>query len=194
MLPHLLNRKDKRTTVLVDTGTRGIYCRPDTPIRNTNKSAQQIRARTVSGDLYVSSVAYEPDIPNASDYVSLEGHLMPEFANNLVDIGRFCDEGCNITYTTNDVTIFDLNGKPIVRGWRENPIFKLRRMSCVLEDNEFVAKPGGTLVFLVAFNAYEFPWMEALVRFLHTAADYPVGDMWLKADKKGLFDYWPRLT
>ena len=50
------------------------------------------------------------------------------------------------------------------------------------------------MVSLQAYSAYDLPSVEALVRFFHAAAGYPVKATWLKAIKAGFYDTWPGLT
>ena len=47
---------------------------------------------------------------------------------------------------------------------------------------------------LAAFSAYNLPSVDALVRYFHAAAGFPVCDTWLKATKAGNFKSWPGLT
>ena len=47
---------------------------------------------------------------------------------------------------------------------------------------------------LAAFSAYDLPSVEALVRYFHAAAGFPVKDTWLAAIKQGNYDTWPGLT
>jgi hypothetical protein len=47
---------------------------------------------------------------------------------------------------------------------------------------------------LAAFSAYDLPSVEALVRYFHAAAGYPVKDTWLKAIKAGNYQSQPGLT
>ena len=44
------------------------------------------------------------------------------------------------------------------------------------------------------FSAYDLPSVEALVRFFHAAAGYPVKATWLEAIKEGYYSSWPGLT
>ena len=53
---------------------------------------------------------------------------------------------------------------------------------------------GGDVVSLQAYSAYDLPSVEALVRFFHAAAGYPVKATWLKAIKAGYYNTWPGLT
>ena len=54
--------------------------------------------------------------------------------------------------------------------------------------------PNAQQSTLKAFSAYDMPSVEALIRYFHAAAGFPVRDTWLKAIKSGNFDSWPGLT
>ena len=47
---------------------------------------------------------------------------------------------------------------------------------------------------LKAYSAYDLSSVEALVRYFHMAAGFPVRTMWLKSIKVGNYRTWPRLT
>ena len=47
---------------------------------------------------------------------------------------------------------------------------------------------------LDAFSAYDLPSVEALVKYFHAAAGYPVRSEWLAAIKAGNYASWPGLT
>ena len=69
-------------------------------------------------------------------------------------------------YTKKDVTIFDPDGVPLLRGWRD-PNNKLWRIA-IVSDEEQQSPPnnhGGDVVSLQEYSAYDLPSVEALVRF-----------------------------
>ena len=47
---------------------------------------------------------------------------------------------------------------------------------------------------LKAYSAYDLPSVEALIRYFHAAAGYPVRSTWLKAIGAGSYSTWPGLT
>ena len=51
-----------------------------------------------------------------------------------------------------------------------------------------------TKASLAALSAYDLPSVDALVRYFHAAAGFPVRDMWLKAIKAGNYKSWSGLT
>ena len=52
-------------------------------------------------------------------------------------------------------------------------------MALVPGDKHVMEDHGGKTVPLSAFSAYDLPSVEALVRFLHATAGYPVKNTWL---------------
>ena len=46
----------------------------------------------------------------------------------------------------------------------------------------------------VAHSAYSLPIVEALVRYMHVVAGFPVKSTWLRENKKENFATWPGLT
>ena len=47
---------------------------------------------------------------------------------------------------------------------------------------------------LEAYIAYDLPTVEALIRYFHAAAGYPVRSTWLTAISAGNYSSWPWLT
>ena len=45
---------------------------------------------------------------------------MPTFANNLLSMGVFCDAGCTVVFTKEEVTVTNVAGIKIMQGWRES--------------------------------------------------------------------------
>ena len=45
-----------------------------------------------------------------------------------------------------------------------------------------------------ANNVYDLPIVEALVRYMHAAAGFPVSSTWLRAIENVNFNSWPGLT
>ena len=184
-------------TDIVDAGASGLYFTPEAPVMNINEWAPKITVGSVSGQPFVSKSACEMARPELKGRLALDGHVMPGFKHNLAGISKWCDEDCTVKYTKTDVTIYNPQGVPIVRGWRESPPSKLWRMALVphkdQQDQQMQDHKGET-VPLSAFSVYDLPSVEALVRFFHAAAGYPVKTTWLSAIKKGYFKTWPGLT
>ena len=45
-----------------------------------------------------------------------------------------------------------------------------------------------------AYNAYDHPSVESLIRYFHAATGYPVRSTWLKSIIAGNYSSWPGLT
>ena len=70
-------------------------------------------------------------------------------------------------------------------------------MSLLPEDTstpDITAPTNAQQSTLKALSAYGLPIVEALIRYFHAAAGFPVRDTWLKAIKSGNFDSCPGLT
>jgi hypothetical protein len=44
---------------------------------------------------------------------------MPSFSHTLIRLGPFADQGCKIVFDKTSVTVFHLDGHPILKGWRD---------------------------------------------------------------------------
>ena len=89
--------------------------------------------------------------------LALDGHIMPGFKYNLAGVSKWCDEDCTVKYTKFDVIIYNPQGVPIVRGWRETPPSKLGRMALVPPGKQVMEDHEGETVPLSAFSAYDLP-------------------------------------
>ena len=131
---------------------------------------------------------------------------MSGFANNIFGIRNLCDKYCKVLFTKKSVIIFDSNNQLLLKRWRETSGAKLCCISLrpdlrldlanylpCHEDPKADAQEEEEAT-LEAFSAYDFPSVEALVIYLHSAAGYPVRDTWLKEVKAGNYDSWPVLT
>ena len=57
-----------------------------------------------------------------------------------------------------------------------------------------ITAPNDQQSTLKAFSAYDLPSVEALIRYFHAAAGFPVRYTWPKSIEAGNFDLWPGLT
>ena len=56
-----------------------------------------------------------PNLPHGTANV----HVMPNFVNNLLSMGVFCDADCTVTFTKLTVTVVNKDGKVVLNGFRE---------------------------------------------------------------------------
>ena len=198
----LANRRARKSsdTAIVDSGASSIYVTPTAPTEQLDPSAPKVRVGTASGQPLVSSADCKLALPAIPDDMPSTGHVMPGFQHNLLGIAPFCDKDCNVLFTKHSVTIYDPTNKPMLSGWREidgHGNSKLWRISLVPEDDDVPCVTPDLDVQeapLDAFSAYDLPSVEALVKYFHAAAGFPVRDTWLKAIKAGNFSSWPGLT
>ncbi|KAL7531241.1 hypothetical protein ACHAWF_011470, partial [Thalassiosira exigua] len=87
--------------------------------------------------------------------------------------------------------------RPVLSGWRDPEGARLWYFDLLPEEEDlpqpttFEPRNQATLA---AYSAYDLPSVQALVRYFHAAAGFPVRDTWLRAIKNGNFDSWPGLT
>ena len=93
-----------------------------------------------------------------------------------------------------DVTVLSPKGEPIFQGWRENKLPRLWRVALSSDKKQKVIYTTTSHNRPEASNVYDLPSMEALVRYMHAVAGFPVLSTWLKAIKNGNFNSWPGLT
>ena len=119
-------------------------------------------------------------------------HIFPAFKNSLVGIGKFCDNDCKVLFSKHSVTVFDLSGEAILTGWHKTHGAKLWRFS--LLPDTIPPSPNSTATMLGACSAYDLPSVDALVRYFHATAGFPVESTWFAAIKCGNYKSWPGLT
>jgi hypothetical protein len=117
---------------------------------------------------------------------------MPLFKNTLLGIGKICDADCKVFFTKEAVVVYNAQQQPIISGWRETTGPKLWRIALNPDKENLPSIPEtATRSTLRAFSAYDLPSVEALVKYFHTAACFPVKDIWLKAIKNKNYASWP---
>ena len=120
---------------------------------------------------------------------------MPSFKHTLVGLGPICDADCIVQFSKRDVTVFSPEGTPILTGWRDTLGAKLWKFALKPHEKQIPPKQlDSQETSLTAYSAYDLPSVQALVRYLHAAAGFPVKSTWLKAIKAGNFATWPGLT
>ena len=120
---------------------------------------------------------------------------MPGFRHTLIGVGPLCDADCTVTFTRAAVVVRDARGMPVLTGWRENSGPRLWRIA-LQPDEEHLPKMPNTAhrTTLEAYSAYDLPSVEALIRYFHAAAGYPVRSTWLTSISAGNYSSWSGLT
>ena len=122
---------------------------------------------------------------------------MSGFQENLVGIGPICDAEYSVTFTKDAVRIYGPKVHRVLIGWLNTEGPRLWRMSLLPDEAStphITTPPNAQQSTLKAFSAYDLPSVEALIRYFHAEAGFPVRDTWIRAIKAGNFDLWPGLT
>ena len=120
---------------------------------------------------------------------------MPGFQHNLICVGSLCDADCTVTFTHAAVIVRDARGTPVLTGWREHSGPRLWRIALQPGKSNLPKMPHNeNRTTLEAYSAYNLPSVEALIRYFHAAAGYPVRSTWLKSNSAGNSSSWPGLT
>ena len=107
----------QETTAIVDSGAMEIYLQPGAPVENVNPNAPQIQVGTASGQPHKSKATSNLRVPTPKGKPPLEGHIIPGFKHNLVGVGKFCDEDCQVHFFKESVIIYDPDMVPLIAGW-----------------------------------------------------------------------------
>ena len=112
-----------------------------------------------------------------------KAHLFPALADHaLLSVGQLCDHGCNVTFTSNDVTIA-LHQKTLFTGTRAaNGLWAV-----TLSHQNHCAK-AAAIISPPSTNTSE------LLQYLHACCFSPRKATWLNAIRNGHFTTWPGLT
>ena len=109
---------------------------------------------------------------------------MPSFTNMLVGVGTICDADCIVVFNKQDVTVLSPKGKPIITGWRENKLPRLWRFALKATEELIIYHTSTRQTTPEVHSEYDKPSVEALVRYMHAAAGFPVKCTWLREIKK----------
>ncbi len=104
-------------TGITDLDASGFYFATDAPVANINFRASAIGVQVANGlpvrSIASATLASVPYLPSAA----MHGHVMPSFPHTLVGLGPFAEQGCQIVFTKDDITIIDPHGQCILKGW-----------------------------------------------------------------------------
>jgi hypothetical protein len=113
-----------------------------------------------------------------------KAHVLTDLVHNsLISVGQLCDNGCDITFNKDTVSVMN-NGKCVMLGacdpqsglWRVN----LRNTKTAIQST--------------CNNARDTINQKELINYLHAACFSPVKYTWIAAIKNGNFTSWPGLT
>ena len=96
----------------------------------------KIRVGTENGQVASStSTATLPSPQLDADFPTM-GYIMPTFTNALIGVGPISDGNCTVVLRKEDITVMSTQGKPILQGWREKKIPRLRRFALSPDEIE----------------------------------------------------------
>ncbi len=115
-------------SAIADTGASQHYLHGKAPISNFNANGIPASVNIANGQTIQSTGHAKlllPNLPPGSE----DCHIMPSFTNNLLSMGKFCDAGCEVTFTATDVRVVDKTGTVILQGYREQTGAKMWRFN-----------------------------------------------------------------
>ena len=142
---------------------------PSAPCASVNISAMKIFVGTAGGTPHKSSALCQLLLPTLPTRAGL---IMPHFHQNLMGIGKQCDQKFSVMFNKTSITVYIPDSAVLLKGWYETSGAKLWRFVLLPKDHQSTqtdAKPVP-----VALNAHDLPSIGSIVRCLHAAAGFPV--------------------
>jgi hypothetical protein len=75
------------------------------PVYSIHRAAIPTLVSTATGHEITLSATAITNIPHLP-LDAHTGHIMPNFTNNLIGIGKICDAQCRITFTATEVNVY----------------------------------------------------------------------------------------
>ena len=163
-----------------------IYFSADAHIFNIERSAPKVIVGTATGQSQNSTGTGELNLPKLPSGFPVTGHIMPGCLHILIGLGPLCDADCTVTFTRVAVIVRDSRVIPVLIVWREQSGPRLWRIALQPGESNLPKMPhNANSTTIEAYSAYDLPSVEALIRYFHAAAGYPVHSTWLKAISSG---------
>ena len=164
-------------------------------MENIDRSAPKQTAGTATVQTQISTGTGELKLPKLPSDLPVTGHIMPGFKHTLICVGPLCDADCTVTFTRAAVIVRDAQGSPVLKGWLEQSGPHLWRIALQSGESNLPHMPqDANRTTLKAYSAYDLLSVEALIRYFHATAGYPVCSTWLKAIGAGNYSTWLGLT
>ena len=179
---------------IVDSGATHLYIAPNAPHGPLDTSTTKIRVVTENGKVATSAEKATLTIPQLAADFPTTGYIMPTFTNTLIGIGTICDTNCTVMFKKQHVIVISPEGKPILQGRREKKLPHLWRFDLKPNDRGKQKYTTTNQKRPESHSVYDLPSIEAIVRYMHATAGFPVKSTWLKAFKNGNYESWPGLT
>ena len=122
------------------------------PVTNINYNAAPLTISTTTGQLLQSSAKATINIPCLPPGTST-GKIMPNFVNNLLSMGVFCNADCTVTVTKTDVTVYNAHGTIILWGIRESSGAKMWQINLTTATASIPTPPHINLTTATSNNS-----------------------------------------
>jgi hypothetical protein len=170
-------------TEILDSGFTSIFLSATVPCSNKQEAHVPLSVNMPNGNTIQLSHTCDlllTDFPPQAR----KAHILPGLVHNsLISVGKLCDNGCNITFTQEQVTV-SKNGKCVMYG-SQDPRSRLWRVDL---------KQKFETQHVQCNHAHDNSNQKDLVNYLHAACFSPVKSTWITAIKNGHFTSWPGLT
>ena len=153
-----------------------------------------------SPKIFVGTATCQTQASSASCHLNMDlpvtdAQIMPGFQHSLLDIGKLFDEDFTVLFKKHSIQVFNPDGDTILNGKSDPSGPYLWRFSLLPKNIDAPpAAPLTTAKTAAAFRADKIPSVEALLRFYHASAGFPVKFAWLSAIKASNYTSWPVLT
>ena len=94
-----------------------------------------------TGERCTSIAAAQLDLPCIPTAHARSGHIMPQFKNNLLSLGKLCDANCTIFLDRHKIIVSDSAGHPLLTGARDPDGARLWRINITATDLAATATP-----------------------------------------------------
>ena len=108
------------TTAIIDTGASNHYFTPNAPLSCIDSTAPHTTIRTATGETKTSTAFTCFALPTHIPTAACTGHIIPGFTNNLISLGKLCDNGCTASLDKQNLWVRDDSGRIILHGKRES--------------------------------------------------------------------------
>jgi hypothetical protein len=170
-------------TAILDSGCPSIFLSATAPCSNKQEAHVPLSVNMPNGTTIQLSHTCDLLLANLPPQAR-KAHILPGLVHNsLISVGKLCDNGCNATFTQEQVTV-SKNGKCVMYRSRD-PRSRLWRVDL---KQKFEAKHAQ------CNHAHDNSNQKDVINYLHAACFSPVKSTWITEIKIGHFTSWPGLT
>jgi hypothetical protein len=170
-------------TEILDCGCTSKFLSATAPCSNKQEAHVPLSVNMPNGTTIQSSHTCDLLLADLTPQAR-QAHIFPGLVHNsLISVGQLCDNGCNVTFTQEQVMV-SKNRKCVMYGSRD-PRSRLWRVDLKqrFETNQ-----------LQYNHAHDNNSQKDLINYLHAACFSRVKSTWITAIKNGHFTSWQGLT